>query len=354
MNTPQNKSQNRGRLKPVIPPKSKKQQRPKPQADAKIIQAPVALSMRRRTNKPKVRPSGGNGDIRVAHREYISDVNGSIAFASIANSINPGLPAVFPWLSTIARNYESYHFRKLKFCYETESSTTTVGTLILSVDYDASDVAPDSKAQALSYRNSVRSAPWDRCCHESLLEDLSKLKSHFVRSAAVPTGADIKLYDIGTLFVCTQGETGTSVIGELYVEYDLELMTPQLNSLLVGSSQGGIWSNLVTGQSPIASSNVQASVVFTAGGSATFVWTFTAPYEGAISTDQVGTGLTLGGGFTGGTGTIVSQNSTLNAGATVITSFATFVAQPGQTIRLVVVNTTLASCFAAMTQGPIQ
>jgi len=64
------------------------------------------------------------------------------------------------------------------------------------------------------------------------LEDLRKQKTYFVRPAGVPTNTDVKEYDVGNLFAITQGvTTAGAVLGELYVEYDVLLMTPVLESL---------------------------------------------------------------------------------------------------------------------------
>ncbi len=187
------------------------------------------MSRQFKTQAPKI-VTLRNGDCEIVMREYIADI---IAASTGANfnltqfAINPGQASMFPWLSKIAQNFESYKFKKLKFCYETEAPSSLGGTLVMAVDYDASDVAPANKQQALAYRGSVRSAPWTPCCHTSVGEDLSKQKSYFVRPGSVPANSDIKLYDVGNLNVITQGiSTNSATCGELYVEYAVKLMTP--------------------------------------------------------------------------------------------------------------------------------
>jgi hypothetical protein len=191
--------------------------------------APVQMSRQFKTGRPDMQTMR-NGDCRIVHREYITDIIGAATGANFNNtqfSINPGQSLVFQWLSKIAQNFESYHFRKLKFDYETEAPSSLGGTLVLAVDYDASDQAPLTKQQMLAFRGSVRSAPWTPCQHTSMREDLSKLKSHFVRAGSNPANTDIKFYDVGVLNVATQGITSnTATCGELYVEYDIDLMTP--------------------------------------------------------------------------------------------------------------------------------
>lgn len=204
-----------------------------------------------------------NGDIRVVHREYVRDIAAGTGTPSIFNvnrlPINPGLQDLFPWLSSVARNFESYKFKKLRFCYETEAPSSLGGTLVLTVDYDASDPTPASKLQAMAYRNAVRSAPWEPCCHSSAIEDLNKLKTNFVRNGGNPPDTDVKLYDIGNLFVITQNvSTASAVCGELYVEYDIELYTPNFEQQQAAGTLYG-----VTGMSSAAPFGTSASAIRT-------------------------------------------------------------------------------------------
>lgn len=203
------------------------------------VSAPVAESKTRVMTRPNI-ITLRNGDCRIVHREYIADVTAAAGtpsnFIATPYAINPGQAATFPWLSRIAANFESYSFTKLNFGYETEAASSLGGTLVLTVDYDAADAAPSTKQQAMSYRRWVRSAPWTSCKHVSMSEDLHKLKSNYVRLGAQPANTDIKTYDIGNLFVVSQGVgVAAATLGELYVEYDITLMTPvfENNSSLV-------------------------------------------------------------------------------------------------------------------------
>lgn len=205
-----------------------------PRGDQKQRTAPVAQTNINRTRKPDVRTLP-NGDCIITHREYVEDVVAGAGtpspFTTQGLPINPGQRGTFQWLSRIAANYESYAFESLSFCYETEASTTLGGTLMLAIDYDAADPAPTSKQQAMAYRSSTRTAPWAGCRHRSLREDLAKNKSNFVRIGAQPPNTDIKTYDIGNLFVISQGvSTSGATLGELYVEYTVKLMTPVFES----------------------------------------------------------------------------------------------------------------------------
>lgn len=184
-----------------------------------------------RTRVPEVSGSqyAGDGRVRIRHREYVGEIAGSVAFASTSFSINPGLQALFTWLSIIAPQYESYVFKRLRFLYETEKSASTDGSVMLAVDFDAADEAPVNKQQLMAFHNAVRSAAWNPCEFSSDGPDLRKFGvQRYLRSGALAANQDVKTYDVGNLIVATQGMSGASVVGELYVEYDVELITPQV------------------------------------------------------------------------------------------------------------------------------
>lgn len=339
-------------------PKSKGQAK-KPAPNPKTFNIPsqnvnavVAKGMVRTTQRPMM-TSKPNGDITVQHREYIADFNGSVTFASNTIAINPGLSQSFPWLASVAQNFESYLFKKLKYCYETEAPTTATGTLMLAIDYDASDNAPSTKAQIMAYRRSVRSPPWNACCYESEAKDLQKLKSRFVRNGAVPANTDVKLYDTGNLFLCTQGQANTNNIGELYVEYVVELMTPQIGDVFLGQSiYGEFTNNGGSNANPFGTKtgNLPATAVSTGTTASVTTFTFTSPWRGVFSLNFVGTGLsaaTFGGTAT----TVTTIGSITNAGTTQGVAQAEIKADVGQTVTITINNTTITSSDVLAGQG---
>jgi len=192
--------------------------------------APLARTRTMKTGTPSMSQSGfaSDGRIRVTHREYLGDILGSVAFTVNKFSINPGLNTTFPWLAPIANQYESYLIRKMSFEYETQKSANTSGTIMLGVDYDASDANPVSKQQLMSYHDSVRSAVWSECKFVCDIRDLQKFGvQRYLRGGVLAANLDVKTFDVGNLFVATQGCADATAIGELYVTYDLELITPQ-------------------------------------------------------------------------------------------------------------------------------
>jgi hypothetical protein len=155
--------------------------------------------------------------------------------------VNPGQVQTFPWLSTIAKNFEKYCFEKLEFYYKREvsefASNGQTGKVIYSFDTDASDPIPFGKQEmeatdphedALPSENFRLPVP-----AKMLLPLLSD--AHFVRPGALPANTDLKTYDVGALNVATQGTAANTATGELHVRYRVRLMIPVIPP---GGSQG--------------------------------------------------------------------------------------------------------------------
>lgn len=187
---------------------------------------PVAFGQVRTMSGPRI-DRRNNGDCRVSHREFLTDIipDGS-EFQVLKFPMNPGCAATFPWLNRIAQNYESYRFELLRFHYETAVSSATSGTVMLIPDYDPDDPLPRTKKEALPSRGSARAQPWMSFVMTSSKEDLAKRKTYYVRSdSAAPD--DLRSSDTGNLFVALSGVAASpQAIGELWVEYDVQLMTP--------------------------------------------------------------------------------------------------------------------------------
>ncbi len=314
--------------------------------------APVAKATVRRMSRPKYlnKPSG---DLTISHREYINEIAGSVSFAVNTLQINPGLAGVFPWLSQIAQRFESYRFRKLIFHYETESATSATGSVIGTIDYDASDASPENKTQAMAYRNSVRSPPWCDFSMSSQQEDLSKRKSYYVRPGALSSNQDIKLYDVGNFFLCTQGQAGTTTIGELYVEYVIDLMTPQMSPPGVGDAIYGSFTG-TSNAAPagtVASGNLPVTVGSVGTTTSVTTFTFTQPWQGYMTIILNGTG--LGAISYSGTATSSEYGEVFNAAATLEYDAATVNAQIGQTIIVTISNTTITSSVFLFGQADV-
>jgi len=180
----------------------------------------------------------------VEEDEYVAEVTvaNEPNFNVQQYSVNPGQAATFPWLSTLAKNFEKYEFEYLEFYYKREVSEYAtngqVGKVMMSFDTDASDNPPATKAQleatdphedGLPSENIALVIPNSMLCQ--------KLDAWYVRPGGLPPGSDVKTYDVGNLNVATIGVNNNVAIGELHVRYRVVLSIPVLENTIVQPSK---------------------------------------------------------------------------------------------------------------------
>lgn len=180
--------------------------------------APVALATRRTGKTPAVSSSGTM--TTVSHRAFLGPISNDPNYTVNTFQTNPGLADTFPWLSALASRYDKYRFRKLRFEYRSVTATSKAGIMMMSFDYNASDVPPSSKIiQAQTIPNSENNV-W--ISNELVVPCDNQWR--FVRQTLIPN-TDIKTYDLGVMHLSSQYGDGL-IGGELYVEYTVELEKP--------------------------------------------------------------------------------------------------------------------------------
>lgn len=180
-------------------------------------------------------PSFAHGDnhVRIRHREYLGDVITSATpntFNLNSFSINPGISGTFPWLSgVVGSNFQQYRINGMVFEYRSmsadalNSTNTALGTVVMATDYDSKDAPFGSKQQMENTEFGVSCKPSSCMIHGiECARSQTSVSELYVRAVPVPSGADIRLYDMGTFYIATAGFQAASVnIGELWVSYDI-------------------------------------------------------------------------------------------------------------------------------------
>jgi hypothetical protein len=165
----------------------------------------------------------------------------SIEFSNTSFSINPGLRGVFAWLSQNAANYDEYELEHLVFHYQpviSQASTSgAMGSILLGCNYNAGASKFKSFREMAEYSGSLET----RVCDEAMFGvecDPTKHGSQaieYIRTGAVPSGQDIKTYDLGLFQIATADVstfTEGTLLGHLYVEYSVVLGKPKLHTAL--------------------------------------------------------------------------------------------------------------------------
>jgi len=174
---------------------------------------------------------GDSRGVVISHRERFDTVTFVASENSVAFLINPGNSSLFPWLSTISPNYESYNFEALEFSYVTVAPVTTPGGITMAVDFDPADAPAATTFSLESYKGAVSFPAYKanevlRCA----VSDLNKRKSYYTR---IVTGAvGDRLTDVGRFQYRTDpAAAGNVTVGRMYVSYRIRFQTPQLIDL---------------------------------------------------------------------------------------------------------------------------
>lgn len=185
----------------------------------------------------------GERKVVISHREFITDVTGSTNFTVSSYPLNPGNPAVFPWLSTVAASYQQYRFKGLLFEYCSSSASalnstnTALGTVIMATNYNVSRPNYASKIEMEASEFSCRTKPSESLIHPiECNPEETPLKHMYIRTGPVPSGQDQRFYDLANFQIAFSGMQASATIGELWVTYEVELLKPRLPSQIAGVS----------------------------------------------------------------------------------------------------------------------
>jgi hypothetical protein len=300
------------------PPALKKQTRNKRRKQNRAVsqaknqkQARAAVPPRRRRrnrNGPKPVRYGGPGvmipnkgpnglsrrSCPVQEHEFIYDVIGNGADFGIVNGgnpfpLNPAQATTFPWLSTIAKQWERYRIKYLDIEYRREVSefatAGTTGKVMIHVDLDAADGPPATKTQVL---DTDRRLLLDMMpCENKKLRIPGRLfhpvgSPLLSRPGGLPSATDIRLYDAGNIWVSTSGTVdNTTKLGEIHLNYAFELSVPVLESTTTAPINNSLSSfsetNSAAGATTVAQVQPLATVVTNGLGITNTAGSFTLP-----------------------------------------------------------------------------
>lgn len=171
----------------------------------------------------------------VTHREFITDVRGSTNFNLETFLINPANPITFPWLSSIADNYEEYVIQGLIFEFKTTSAmsiastNTALGTVVLATQYNTLSETFSNKQQMENYEFAQSTVACGSVMHPIECDpSLTANQGLFYMNNPNAVAGDPRLYNIGKFSIATVGMQAVSTIGELWVTYKICLLKPRL------------------------------------------------------------------------------------------------------------------------------
>jgi len=183
--------------------------------------------------------------------EQILDIAGSSSSAITQVPCNPGIGGAFPFLSQIATRFEKYVFTKLEYYYKREVSEFATagqtGKVVLSFDYDASDLPPTSKTAMMDSDPHVDGMPCENMMLRVDCKTAFENGPKYVLNGRQPGGTDIKTYNIGTLNIGVFGSADGINVGELHCRYAGYFEKPVIDSPALPTSVNlTVWSDNAT------------------------------------------------------------------------------------------------------------
>lgn len=186
---------------------------------------------------PSISSSGR--ETRIVYREYIGELTtGAIAgqFNAVTYEVNPGNCVTFPWLSTIALQYDQYRPNGIIFEFRSTATdatlTASLGSVLIATEYDVSDPDYTSKQTMMNCAYSSESKTSSTQLH-GIECDPTELQHnvYYTRAMGVVVN-DKNDYDICKTTFATQGGglAANQSVGSLYVHYDFTFFKEQLSN----------------------------------------------------------------------------------------------------------------------------
>jgi len=168
----------------------------------------------------------------ISKTEYLGDVYTSAVagqFFSRTFDFNPGVFLI--WGSQLAQLFQEWRLDGAVVSFRSRSSsytaTTTLGTVMIAMDYNATNPDFTTKQQMQETSGSASCSIDQNCdCYIEADKAANVLKNLYVRTGSVPSGSDIHLYDLGKLQVATSGCAASANVGELYINYHITYTKP--------------------------------------------------------------------------------------------------------------------------------
>lgn len=176
--------------------------------------------------------------VTVKHCEYVTDIVVPAVpadFSLTSYRINPGNSAMFPWLASVATNFQQFRIVGMVIEFRSLSGDVSaggaLGSVSLATDYNA--LAPDfvdklhmeNSEYAVSTKPSQSQFHTIECARNATANELLYVRNN---TSSSTVSQDPRLYDLGIFQLATKGLPGSAgeVLGELWVSYDVELLKP--------------------------------------------------------------------------------------------------------------------------------
>jgi len=184
-------------------------------------------------------------ETRITHREFVSNIVAPAdpsAYNNTTYVLNPSNASLFPWLATVAKNYQQYRINGMVITLKSTTSEFTangaLGVYGIASNYNVTDSPYPDLASFENSEFAVVAKPSMSVMHCIECKDFVRGdKLLYVRDLnATAAGAvqDDRFYDYARVQVMTEGlpQTPGTVLAQLWVSYDITLCKPMLQPQL--------------------------------------------------------------------------------------------------------------------------
>lgn len=200
------------------------------------------------------------GEVTITHREFVGTIwttnekeedrthctrkmrGASGSEINFPQWVNPTNPLLFPWLSTLAHNWQQFRMNALAFEYKSTSGGTVsgenplIGQILMAVDYNpqSSTLGVTKTSYLENFEYSMRGKPSTDFVYPIDCSDTQVNK--YSTTNYTGDGGDRRFEKIGTMYCDVSGTsiqsgTGSPVkkgdLGKLFVTYSITLSKPQ-------------------------------------------------------------------------------------------------------------------------------
>lgn len=219
----------------VIPAKALPRSRKSEKTKSKDININL-VSTKSPKQPPKSQIISTSKGIIVKNYEFCRRVTGSDLSASMFYlTMNPGNNSTFPWLSVLAAGYEKFKIHKLKAHYIHTCAATQNGQYCMYFDYDARDTRLTDIDQAMQNYDRANGAIYtDKTLKYK--KSLESMKSYYIQKSTTPSASWVVDETPAKLNMLTSNATDDLFIGNLFLEYEIELEVPAIDIATAQSS----------------------------------------------------------------------------------------------------------------------
>ena len=200
------------------------------------VAAPVAISRTITGSRPKFTRS--QGSVTVTHRELVAQISNTSALqvngGQIPNiyRLNPSNGLLFPWLSTMAANFDQYRFNAVHLEYVPLCATTETGRVAMYFDKDSQDPEPRDRVELANMAHLNEGSPWAEGRLRVPIDNVKRFTNDSNTS-------DPKLLDLGQIGFATYGGGSANPVGDIFISYTVTFFEPQPSAGLVQTLQTG-------------------------------------------------------------------------------------------------------------------